>query len=232
MVAVRNALPRAMTVPLAREIVGGELGKTSKMPGPSWGISADDCQRGAELAQIADSVCGRCYAKRHRYLTATVRRCHDRRLAALDDPRWVEAMAFLVRCYAKGGYLRWFDSGDLQSPQHLAQIVEVCERTKSTSHWLPTHEPYIVGEFLRSGETLPSNLCVRISADGIEDRPTTPTWGLPTGTVHRHPGEPVPSASGRRSESLECGAYRRGGVCGSCRACWDRRVTNVSYLLK
>ncbi len=99
-------------------------------------------------------------------------------------------------------------------------------------HWLPTHEPFIVGAYLDSGETLPDNLCVRISADLIEDRPTTPTWGLPTGTLHRHRGEPVPAASVQRRHSIECRAYQRGGVCGSCRACWDGRVANVSYRLK
>jgi hypothetical protein len=221
-----------MTVPLAQEIVGGPLGQTGKMPGPSWGISATECQRGATLASVPDSICSRCYANRYRYLTGSVRTSHNRRLAALDHPRWVEAMAFLIHCYANDGPFRWFDSGDLQSPQHLAMIVDVCRKTPRVAHWLPTKEPVMIRAYLDADGSFPPNLCIRISADLIEDRPTTPTWGLPTSTVHRYRGEPVPAASGKRKESIECRAHARGGACGPCRACWDPRVRNVSYPLK
>ena len=94
------------------------------------------------------------------------------------------------------------------------------------------HEPYIVGEYLTIHGPFPKNLVVRISADFIEDRPITPTFGQPTSTVHRHKGEPVPAASGLRKDSIECRAYLHENRCGPCRACFSPLVKSVSYLLK
>lgn len=216
-----------MTVPFAEAITGG-LSWPSKMPGPAWGISARECGRGRLLANTSGTVCSECYALRGRYLTGSVSVAHQRRLAALEHPLWPDSMAYLIDAYARGGHFRWFDSGDIQSPDHLDKILWIASRTSATGHWLPTHEPFIVGELVAR---IPGNLTVRISADLVEDRPTSPTWGLPTSTVHKHPGEPVPSATGRRRDSLECRAYLRGHRCGSCRACWSPRVKNVSYLL-
>jgi len=184
--------------------------------------------RGSGLAKVAGSVCSQCYALRGRYRTGGVETAHRRRLEALDHPLWPDAMAYLVSAYARGGHFRWFDSGDLQGPEHLDKILWVAGKTTNTLHWLPTHEVFVVHEFIGA---IPKNLTVRISADFIEDRPTAPTWGLPTSTVHRHPGEPVPAAGGRRRDSIECRAYQKDHRCGPCRACWSPRVPNVSYLL-
>jgi len=227
-VALRRQLPIAMTLPRARQIIGSDLGNASKMPGRSYGISALDCNRGSELAQIEGTVCERCYARRGHYTCKRVAGAHERRIAAIDHPQWVDAMVFLINVYGER-HFRWFDSGDLQSLSHLERIVEVCEHTPSTKHWLPTHEGSLVGTFLERGGRIPSNLTIRISADYIEDRPTTPTWGLPTSTVHRFKGEPVPAADGDRRKSVECRAYERANRCGQCRACWDPRVDNISY---
>lgn len=215
-----------MTLPEAERIVGGALGRPSKMPGRAWGISSAECDRGSKLRDVDGTICQVCYAARGHYMCGSVVAAHERRLAAIDDPRWVEAMAFQINVLGVE-YFRWFDSGDIQSLDHLEKIVEVCLRTRRCSHWLPTHEVGRVGAYLDEWE-LPDNLCVRISADFIEDRPHE-TWGLPTSTVHLHKGEPVPSASGNRKESIECTAYLRDNHCGHCRACWEPAVQNVSY---
>jgi len=206
----------------------GSLSQTSKGDGSwrSWGIPAQACLRGSDLAKMVGTACRICYAKKGNYRFSGVNAALFRRLDATSDPRWPEAMAVAIRELSHD-HFRWFDSGDLQSASHLDQILEVCRRTQSTRHWLPTHEPFIVGARI---DALPKNLCVRISADLIEDRPITPTWGLPTSTVHRFKGEPVPAPTGNPKHSIECSAYRRDGRCGRCRACWDPRVRNVSYL--
>jgi len=160
-------------------------------------------------------------------LNASVATAHRRRLEALLHPLWSDAMALLVDAFARGGHFRWFDSGDLQGPQHLEQILWVARRTPTVSHWLPTHETGIVRPRL---DDIPSNLTIRISADAI-GKATERSLGLPTSTVHRNPGEPVRAASSKRSTSIECLAYLRGHRCGSCRACWSPKVKNVSYLL-
>jgi len=216
-----------MTVPVAEAITGG-LSWPSKMPGPAWGISARECARGSLLATVPGSVCASCYALRGRYRTGGVETAHARRLAGTEHPLWPEAMAYLIGAYAHSGFFRWFDAGDLQSPEHLDQILWIAKKTPRVRHWLPTHEHVIALELKGS---IPANMTVRLSADMVEDRPTIPTGGLPTSTVHRHPGEPVPSKSGNRKHSIECRAYLRSHRCGKCRACWDARVPNVSYLL-
>jgi hypothetical protein len=159
-------------------------------------------------------------------------------MEGLAHPRWADAMTYLIK-HCVDGWFRWFDSGDLQSLGHLAQVVRICEDTPKIRHWLPTHEPYMIGDFLDQGGEFPPNLCIRISADYIESGPTTPTFGLPTSTVHRFRGEPVPFETHKRNHTLECMAFRnrqgygrrRSSSCGRCRACWDPRVRNISYKL-
>lgn len=218
---------RVLTVPEAEAIIGGALSRPSKMPCPAWGISAEVCRRGRELAEKAGTVCAACYALRGHYLNASVVTAHERRLAGLAHPLWSEAMAFLIDAYARGGHFRWFDSGDLQSAAHLDMIMWVARRTPSVSHWLPTRETGLVR---RRRSAIPSNLTVRVSADVIGKAPRE-AMGLPTSTVHRNPGLPVRTVSSRRNASIECPAYLRGHRCGQCRACWSPKVRNVSYLL-
>lgn len=224
------ALPalRRMTLPLAELIMGGELGKPGKMPGRSWGISALLCHTGNKLAHNEHSMCHKkhCYAKRGHYMCPSVTGAHARRIAAFDDPQWVEAAAYQINVLGVQ-WMRWFDSGDLQSVEMLEKINEVSKRTRHTNHWLPTHEVERVGEYLAT-RNLAKNLVVRISAPLIEDRPME-TWGLPTSTVHLHDNEPVPAASGLRKDSIECKAYQRENKCLTCRACWSSKVKNVSY---
>jgi len=211
-----------MTIPVAESIVGGPLGRTTKMPCPSWGISARACQRAIELSTVEGTVCSKCYARRGHYIMPSVRTSHERRLAALEHPDWVAAMTVLIDAFSEL-HFRWFDSGDLQGLHHLEMIVEVCRGTPHIRHWLPTHEPYTVGRFLQRGGVLPANLVVRISADRIGERPDTPTYGLPTHTVHD--GDPI-------GPGVTCLAHERGNRCGPCRACWDPQVPNTSFPLK
>lgn len=222
-----RAARRLLTIPEAEAIIGGSLSHPSKMPCPAWGISASECRRGRRLAASPDAVCARCYARRGHYLNASVATAHRRRLEALVHPLWPDAMALLVDAYCRGGYFRWFDSGDLQSPHHLDMILWVTRRTSTVSHWLPTHE---IGMLRPRIAQLPANLTARVSADKI-GKPADHRLGLPTSTVHTDPGDPVRRRRSKPSSSIECLAYLRGHRCGSCRACWSPDVANVSYLL-
>lgn len=44
------------------EAIAGRLGHASKMPGYSYGISAEKCQTGGKLRGVRGSVCASCYA--------------------------------------------------------------------------------------------------------------------------------------------------------------------------
>ena len=193
----------------ARQITGG-LSKPNKMPGPSINLPAWNWITGVKLQAIKGSVCAGCYAMKGRYRFKNTRQAMDRRLAALQDPRWVDAMVTLI---TGEPWFRWHDSGDIQGVQHLKNIFEVCKRTPGTRHWMPTREV----KFLRlmDPDVIPPNLIIRISSHMIDQGPVT----------HR----PWPSTVSTRPEDRTCPAPDQGNECGSCRQCWSRDTANICY---
>ncbi len=191
----------------AKEITGG-LSAPSKMPGPAYNLPATQCITGAKLVKVPGSVCHGCYALKGRYRFSNVRQALARRLESLKHPRWVEAMTALIQGEP---WFRWHDSGDLQSSWHLKQIFEVCNRTPETSHWLPTREARILN--LMDPDIIPSNLIIRMSSHMIDQGPVT-FW---------------PWTSTVSTTTKTCPAKDQGNECKSCRACWDRSVSNVTY---
>ncbi len=191
----------------ARQITGG-LSAPSKMPGPSYNLPATQCITGAKLAKIPGSVCHGCYALKGRYRFNNVKAAMARRLEALGHPDWIAAMTVLIKGEP---VFRWHDSGDLQSPEHLKAIFEVCKNTPETRHWMPTRE----ARFLRlmDPDVIPKNLIIRFSSHMVDQQPVG--WWPWTSTV---------STGGKT-----CPAKDQGNECKSCRACWDRNVSNVTY---
>jgi hypothetical protein len=179
-----------MKVSEARAAVGG-LSKTSKMPCKSWGISAKACKTGSKLAKVEGTVCHGCYALKGAYVWP---------VTAINGDE----------------YFRWFDSGDIQSDEHLANIVRVAIETPNTKHWLPTKEYLMVARFMRKHGSFPKNLVVRVSSPNIDQAPIKHYQH--TSTVHT--GKPF----GR-----ECIAYKQDNECKDCRACWNPRIKNISY---
>ena len=191
----------------AREITGG-LSKPSKMPGPAYNLPAVNCITGAKLVKIPGSVCHGCYALKGRYRFNNVRMALARRLESLKHPQWVEAMVALIHGEP---WFRWHDSGDLQSPEHLKQIFEVCKRTPETQHWMPTREAQFIKDI--PSDKIPPNLIIRMSSHMIDQGPVT-FW---------------PWTSTVSTKSKTCPAQDQGNQCRDCRACWDRKVSNVTY---
>jgi hypothetical protein len=191
----------------ARKITGG-LSAPNKMPGPSINLPAWNCITGLKLQAVKNSVCAGCYAMKGRYRFPNVREAMDRRLAALTDPRWVDAMVTLVKGQP---WFRWHDSGDIQSPDHLKNIFEVCNRTPETRHWMPTREVKFLK--LMDPDVVPKNLIIRISSHMIDQGP-----------VKHWPWTSTVVTSGKT-----CPAAEQGNKCKECRACWDRSVKNVAY---
>ena len=194
------------------EAVAGKLGKPSKMPGYAYGIPARSCPIGSVLVKLKGSVCSGCYALKGRYAFPTVLNAQQRRLDSLRDPRWIEAMVFLIT-KKKCDYFRWHDSGDIQGLWHLENIVEVARQCPDTKFWIPTRETKVVKLYLTANGNFPPNLVVRVSGAMIDG--PAPNGYPHTSTVTT--GTPT------------CPAYQQGGVCGACRACWDPSVSSVSY---
>ena len=192
----------------AKEITGG-LSKPSKMPGPSYNLPAAACQTGAKLALVPGTVCHGCYALKGRYRFTNVKTALARRLKALGHPDWIKAMTVLIKGEK---FFRWHDSGDLQSVPHLKAIFEVCNNTPETRHWLPTREAgFLI--YWQFGEKVPKNLIIRLSATKVDGR--APSWWPWTSTVS--------------TRDSSCPAQLQNNNCKDCRACWDRKISNVTY---
>ncbi len=194
----------------AIKITGG-LSKPSKMPGPAHNLPAARCITGAKLVKVPGSVCAGCYALKGRYRFKNVQDALNRRLKALEDPRWVEAMVVLVTGHA---HFRWHDSGDIQSVEHLKNIFEVCKRTPATAHWLPTREARFLS--LMDPAVVPANLKIVLS-DHMVDQMTPASWW------------PFTSGVTTDAAQVTCPAPKQNNECQSCRACWDRNVKRVVY---
>jgi len=191
----------------AREITGG-LSKPSKMPGPAYNLPAWKCITGVKLQAIEGSVCSGCYALKGRYRFNNVRMALARRLESLKHPRWVEAMVTLIKGEP---WFRWHDSGDLQGPDHIKKIFEVCNQTPDTWHWMPTRE----AKFLKfiDPAIVPANLIIRLSGHMVDGK--NATWWPWTSSVS--------------TQGKTCPALDQGNSCRDCRVCWDRKVDNVTY---
>ena len=240
---------RPLTLREAKRWIGANsttnpFGQTSKMPGKSYGLDAFACQRGSELAKNDRSPCARCYARRNFYATwgpvIKNRQGHQRAVEQIGQSgnRWTEAMIYLMRHYlGNERWFRWHDSGDFHSLEHVAAVCEVARATPWLSHWVPTHEPRMVGAYLDNGGRIPDNLVIRLSADFIGQPFQAPyayrheLAGLPTSTTHEGEGAKPVQVSERRGDSVECMSYKRDHTCGNCRACWSPKVKNVSYPL-
>ncbi len=207
-----------MTPALAKEITGG-LSKPSKMPGFAYSIPAQACNVGSRLRSVQGSICSKCYALKGRYVFGNVKKALQRRLASLVHSEWVEAMVFQINQTGINVF-RWHDSGDLQSLEHLERIAQVCRLTPDVRHWLPTREYALVTAYKEKHGSFPDNLNVRLSAYMV-DGP------LPDGAANRL----GVTMSGVTSDpkKVSCPAYKQGGVCSSCRACWDKNQAVVFY---
>ena len=204
-----------MNLKEAKEIVGS-LGKTGKMPCPSYNTPAILCVTGSRLRKIKGSTSHKCYAMRGNYLYPMVAQGLKKRFDAFKKNNFVEGMSLMINRYsAKSGYFRWFDSGDLANADMLKKIVMICENTPKIKHWLPTREAKIVSDYLKEKE-FPKNLLVRVSAPMIDGKPLKFKW---TSTVHQK----------KKPIGRDCPSRFQENKCMDCRACWDRRIKNVSY---
>ena len=191
----------------ARKITGG-LSAPSKMPGPAYNLPATACLTGAKLVNVPGSVCAGCYALKGRYRFPNVQQALQRRLDSITHPDWVRAMVVLID---KAPWFRWHDSGDVQGPEHIKKIFEVCKLTPGTMHWMPTREARFLK--LMDPDIIPPNLIIRMSSHMIDQGPVT-FW---------------PWTSTVSTQAKTCPAADQGNQCRDCRACWDRNISNVTY---
>ena len=198
-----------MLIKEAIKITGG-LTYTTKMPGPSYNTPASRCITGAKLRKVPGSVCSSCYALKGNYKRfPKVEEALERRFQSLGHGSWIEAMATLIK---KHKFFRWHDAGDLQSMTHLENIFAVCRLTPNTQHWMPTREARFLN--LMDPDIVPKNLIIRMSSHMIDQAPVK-FWPWTSTVTSGH--------------DASCPAPKQDNKCGSCRACWNRSVSSVSY---
>ena len=177
------------------------------MPGLSYSLPAWACQTGSKLRLVPGSPCFGCYALKGNYTRyPAIKAAQYRRLDSIKNPLWVEAMAAQIK---RQKFFRWHDAGDVQSPEHMQKILEVCRQTPDTNHWLPTQER----SYLPDPEEVPDNLIIRLSGSKIDGPPPT-AWEHTSSVV---------------TKGASCPAPNQGGKCKECRACWTKSIKNVSY---
>ena len=200
--------------------ITGSMTRTSKMPGLSYSLPAWECKTGGKLAKVPGSVCFGCYAMKGNYTRfPAIKRTQYKRLAALKDPRWVEAMATMLNSQAvsKHKVFRWHDAGDVQDLDHLNKIYEVCRLTPGTKHWMPTREAWVKDHLDRA----PSNLVIRFSPPMV-DMKAPDSWPNSSSVISK-------DQKWFGATSVLCPAPKQGGKCGDCRQCWNPEIKNVSY---
>jgi hypothetical protein len=203
---------------LSRALVGG-YSNTSKMPCRAWSIPASTCHTGSRLAAIAGTVCEECYALKNFYAMPNVQTALHKRLeTAADLEQWAANHIKLIPLVETSGYFRWFDSGDLQSIAMLDAIATIARALPSIKFWLPTKEHAFVAAWLKQGNTVPSNLTIRLSAYklGAKAPAIAAKLGVHASTVNATTGQ-------------QCNAPKQDNACLDCRACWSKSIPSINY---
>lgn len=214
------------------EAICGTLSKPSKMPCFSYSIPAKHCLVGQRMRNVKNSICSKCYALKGFYNMPSTVKAMEKRFLSLQNPYWDKAMTFLIGAKEKSGFFRWHDSGDLQSLEHLEDIVQIAKNLPEIKFWLPTREYRIVREYqkkhwpksymgsLVARKGFPLNLCVRLSGLMLD--------GLPPETRHNRHNLPT---SGAVAQNWDCPASKQGNKCLDCRLCWNPYHDHVDYKL-
>lgn len=202
----------------------GTLSKPSKMPGFSFSIPAQKCITGSKLRNKKNSTCSSCYALKGRYVFPNVKEALFNRLNKMNSlgfPRWVQLMTELIERKEKKGFFRWHDSGDLQSIDHLKAIIQIANNLPRIKFWLPTREVKILKDYLKDSGSIPDNLNIRISAFFIGSA-LNPKELKRLGCTG--------SSVGFKG-SFNCPSSKQENQCKECRACWNKKLANVNYIL-
>lgn len=204
------------------ELAVGNLSRPSKMPSYAWSISARRCNTGSKLAKVKGSVCYNCYALKGRYMFNNTQDALERRYNAWSSnrERWVDAMIYLMhnkQHIVNTGHFRFFDSGDIQGSDMLDDINAVAWASPFIRFWLPTKEYKLIRDY---DKEIAPNLVIRVSAPTVDKEFSGYTH---ISTVYNK--DNIDTAKG-----VVCPASKQDNQCGSCRACWNDKVSEVSYI--
>jgi hypothetical protein len=196
-----------------------KISVTSKLDGNrSWSLQAlDTCPGSIESPGVLVDACKGCYATTGNYNYPNVKapRIHNK-----DDWQRLDWVDDMVQALDNDRYFRWFDSGDMYALGLAEKILEIMTRTPWCKHWLPTrmHKFPKFRDVITRMRAL-DNVMVRFSSDSVTGHYIT---GL-------HGSVIVPTSDDAPEGVTLCKAYKHGGKCNGCRACWDRSIDVIAY---
>ena len=195
-----------------------KLSRAGKMPCRSWSLQALETCPGSigNDGELVDA-CKGCYATTGNYRFPNVKAPREHNKTDWKRSEWVTDM---TQELDNDRYFRWFDSGDVYDIRLARKILEVMKLTPWCNHWLPTRM-YKFEKFssvFKEMEKLP-NVVLRFSSDSVSGETVK---GRNTSTI-------IPTSQDARASMTICEAYQREGKCGTCRACWDKKVKVIAY---
>ena len=195
-----------------------KLSRAGKMPCRSWSLQALETCPGSigNDGELVNACEGR-YATTGNYRFPNVKAPREHNKTDWKRSEWVTDM---TQELDNDRYFRWFDSGDVYDIRLARKILEVMKLTPWCNHWLPTRM-YKFKKFhsvFKEMQKLP-NVVVRFSSDSVSGETVK---GRNTSTI-------IPTSQDARASMTICEAYQREGKCGTCRACWDKKVKVIAY---
>ena len=193
------------------------LSQASKLSCRSWSLQAlETCPGSRKSDGSLVDACTGCYATSGNYRFKNVIEPRERNRHDWQRDEWVDDM---VQALDNDRYFRWFDSGDIYHPKLAEKIYYVMLRTPWVKHWIPgrSYKLTKIKPWLEKMKQLP-NVSVRYSSDSV----------LGEYTEGFHGSVIIPTAD-FPTTAFVCGAYKRDGKCGPCRACWDKSIPTIAY---
>ena len=202
-----------------------KISKTSKMrvnnkPVKSFSLPAGTSCPGAKDAE----VCGSCYAKSGFYHMPVVKNVREHNRIAYHKDSFVDDM---VKIIGTDKWFRYFDSGDIETPELGEKIYQIAKRCPTTSIWIPSRSDKVksIAPSIKKLQSLP-NVSMRLSADNIGlSKPERP--GVNSYVINV---SDIPEAHKRGI--LVCPATTPGTTqksCDTCTACYSD--VPVAYVL-
>lgn len=200
----------------------GDFSLPSKMPCKCWSVPPSRCNVGGRLMQVEGSICRNGYCHTGHYEMPTTQGAMARRFQLWEQRVIVNWIANFSLGIGKDQYFRWFDNGDVQGIEMLADILTIAQLNPETRFWLPTKEYNLISQNMDYIEGY-DNLTVRVSLPMINQR-TKPSH------LKRYGRTSEVFTEGSAPTGFICPAYKvKPAKCGTCRACWDKGVPTVGY---
>tara|TARA_R110000868_G_scaffold77213_1_gene221351 strand:- start:745 stop:1395 length:651 start_codon:yes stop_codon:yes gene_type:complete len=210
-----------------------KLSNPSKLNSESFALPVDDEVCKGRIDQITNELlekCKFCYAdNRGFYSMPGTKRVREDNLAIIKEN--VETFIFFMvgkLNRKRNKEFRWFDSGDIFSIEFIKALIEVCNNTKQTTHWIPTtswnYNESDKIEFLALLQVLQSlpNVRLRASNPGANQVLNKEVYPLQSVVVDK---------LGKSTKELfYCPASLQAGKCGTCKACYKSTLKTIAYL--